>query len=126
MAITTTAVAVSSPLSAKAAYNVWAVCATSADARSTEEIKAAVTGKAHYLELLSITSATAGTVTIGSGEAAGAVEAVLLGPIPFAATSGEVLLDMHDSPIQLTAAKSLTVNASALGDVCVFAKGFTL
>jgi hypothetical protein len=65
------------------------------------------------------------TVTLGSGEAASAVEAALIGPITMPEAGGTVVLDFTDNPIELTANKALTVDANRKGNICVNVKGFT-
>lgn len=52
-----------------------------------------------------------------------AVEAVVIGPLGGAA--GTYVLDVRERPIQITANKSLTIDASGAGTVCVYAEGYT-
>ena len=95
--------------------------ATSADASGCEEIHAAVTGKKIKIRHLTINSDAAITVTIGEGETAGAVTTALIGPISFAANETH---QWDFNPLmELTAATSLTVDASGAGNICVFAQG---
>lgn len=112
----------------------WAVNATTADASGTEELVAAPgTGLSLYLEQVSITCAVADiTITIGTGEAAGAVETVVIGPVatPTQTTAaGYIPATQYTwkftQPLKLTAEKSLTVDASAAGAVQVYAEGYT-
>ena len=65
--------------------------------------------------------ANAISITIGSGVAAGAVETALIGPIAMAANTS--LQFTFPYGMVLTAAKSLTVDASGAGAVCIFALG---
>lgn len=97
------------------------VNATSADASGCEELKAAVTGKSIYVDHITINSGAAITITIGEGETEGAVTTALIGPVSFAANTSM----QWDFPygMRLTAATSLTVDASGAGDICVFVRG---
>jgi len=97
--------------------------ASSADASLCEEIEATPgAGYAHCVERLTIGIGAAITVTVGSGENTNAVEGDTMGPIGGAA--GTYVLDFRDRPVQLTANKSLTVDASGAGTVCVIAEIF--
>ncbi len=106
----------------------WCVNATSADASGCEELKAApAAGTSLYIHYLVISCVSAITVTIGEGETTSAPDTNLIGPIPFATGNGSpVILDLHQTPIKLTAAKNLVVDASGAGAVTVFAIGKTL
>lgn len=96
--------------------------ATSANASGCEEIIAAPgVGKYIGLRHVTINSAAAITVTLGAGAAAGAVEAALLGPITFAA--GLTLQWTFNPMLWLPANKSLTVDASGAGAICIFCQG---
>jgi hypothetical protein len=102
----------------------WILNATSADASGCEELKAAPTassGLCIKVKSLTINSAGAISITIGQGAAAGAVETALIGPIAFAANSS--LQWDFNPPMELTKEKSLTVDASGAGAICVFAQG---
>jgi hypothetical protein len=97
--------------------------ATSADASGCEELKAApAAGIQLVVDHLTINNgANAISITIGQGAAAGAVETALIGPIAMAANTSI----QWDFPygIWLTAAKSLTVDASGAGGICIFVRG---
>jgi len=95
--------------------------ATSADASATEEIHAAVAGKQIKIRQLTINSGAAITITIGEGETAGAVTTALIGPISFAA--GRAMQWVFSPALELTAATSLTVDASGAGAICIFVQG---
>lgn len=99
--------------------------AISADMSSGEELVAAVTGKSHYLTQLEISCVAAITVTIGEGETGDAVTTVLLGPFNFAAGSGSPISLQLNPAIKLTAATSLSIDASGAGAVQVFVQGYT-
>lgn len=97
--------------------------ATSADASGCEELKAApAAGISIVVDHLTINNgANAISITIGSGAAAGAVETALIGPIAMAANTS--LQFPFPQGMVLAAAKSLTVDASGAGAVCIFAQG---
>lgn len=98
----------------------------SADASGCEELKAApAAGISIVVDHLTINNgANAISITIGSGEDTGAVETALIGPIAMAANTS--LQFMFPYGMVLTAAKSLTVDASGAGAVCIFVQGRTL
>lgn len=125
MAVTTTAVTVTSPYAANTGgVTPWQVNAYSADASGCEVIVAApATGSELIVARLVIYIGAAITVTIGSGASVGAVETTVLGPLGGAV--GTYVLDCRERPIQLTAAKALTFDASGAGVVCVYAEGWT-
>jgi hypothetical protein len=105
------------------AGNGFILNATSADVSGAEELKAAPgTGKAIVVEHLTINSTSAITVTIGEGETTpGSVDTALIGPIAFAANSS--IQWNFKRGLQLTANKSLVVDASGAGVVCIFVEG---
>lgn len=126
MAIATNAITVAGPVQAWVSQGVtqWRINATSEDASGCEEIVATPgAGYALCITRLTIGIGAAITVTVGSGAAAGAVEGDKIGPIGGAA--GTYVLDFRDRPVQLTTNKSLTVDASGAGTICVYAEGFT-
>jgi len=126
MAIATTAVNITGPLGAHISTlptSTWQINATSDDASGCEEIKAAPgAGYALCISRLIIGIGAAITVTIGDGAAAGAVETIAIGPVGGAA--GTYAFEFP-RPIQLTANKALTVDASGAGAICVWVEGFT-
>lgn len=95
----------------------------SADASGCEELKAApAAGVSIIVDHLTINNgANAISITIGSGVAAGAVETALIGPVAMAANTSLQFSFPHG--MVLAAAKSLTVDASGAGAVCIFAHG---
>ena len=100
----------------------WVISATSADASGGEELLAAPgAGICIGLRHVTINSAAAITITLGAGEAANDVEAALLGPVTFAA--GTTLQWDFNPMLWLPANKSLTVDASGAGVICVFCQG---
>jgi hypothetical protein len=117
------AIAVTTPTPGKFG---WIVNATSADATGCEELKAApAAGISLIVDHLTINNgANAISITIGSGAGAGAVETALIGPIAMAANTS--LQFMFAYGMVLTAAKSLTVDASGAGAICIFVQGRTV
>jgi len=104
----------------------WIINATSEDVSECEELVAAPpAGSSIIIDYLVINSAAAITVTIGQGETAGAVTTALIGPISFAAnqTLQLDLRNFRNGGLALTAATSLTVDASGAGNICIFACG---
>jgi len=107
----------------------WIINATSADASGCEELKAATAGKSLAVDHLTINcGASALSITIGQGEAGGAVESALIGPLAMAANSS-MQWDFSAWPcfgMRLTADKALTIDTSGAGAICVFARGRVL
>ncbi len=118
------AIAVTSPQAVKSGF---IKNATSADASGTEEIIAAPgAGISHNIEYLVISTDSAISITIGEGETAGAVTTALIGPVTFAAgQSIEFPFVGRSQGIRMTANESLTVDASGVGNICVWVQGFT-
>ena len=115
------AIAVTTPSPATAGF---VVNATSADASGCEELKAApAAGISIILDHLTINNgASAISITIGQGVAAGGVETALIGPIAMAENTS-IQWNFGPRGMKLTAAKSLTVDASGAGAICIFARG---
>jgi hypothetical protein len=65
--------------------------------------------------------ANAISITIGEGETTGEVTTALIGPIAMAANTS-IPFDFPYGMV-LTANKSLTVDASGAGAICIFARG---
>jgi len=120
MAVTATA-----PTVAKAdprGKTLFNVCAYSADMQGCEEIKAAPSSGAIYIERMTVYIGAAITVTIGDGEDTSAVETIawnLAGTAEGAFYTFNFL-----RPVRLTALKAFTVDASGAGAVVVEAEGF--
>jgi len=116
------AIDVQSPASARAG---WIKNATSADASGCEEI-IATPGAGSWFEIdrVTISSDTAESVTLGSGETAGAVTTALLGPVTFAA--GQCIEWNFNPPMKTAANTSLTVDAGGAANICVFVQGRTV
>ena len=98
--------------------------ATSADASGCEELKAApAAGTSIRLDHLTVNNGgNAISITIGEGETGGAVTAPLIGPLAMSANTS-LQFDFGDGGMVLTAATSLTVDASGAGAICIFARG---
>ncbi len=96
-----------------------------ADASGCEELKAApATGKSIFVDHLTINNGgNAISITIGEGETGGAVTTALIGPIAMAANSSLRFNFTSKGGMKLTAATSLTVDASGAGALCIFADG---
>lgn len=92
-----------------------------ADLSSCEEIHAAVAGKRIVLDRVSINSAATLTVTIGEGETTNNVTTAIIGPVSLVA--GATAVFEFARPLVLTAATSLTADASGSGVVCIVAEG---
>lgn len=113
------AIAITTPTPGKRG---WIINATSADASGCEELKAApAAGTSIIVDHLTINSTAAISITIGAGETGGAVTTALIGPIDFAALSS-LQWDFPEGMV-LTAATSLTVDASGAGAICIFGWG---
>ena len=100
--------------------------ATSADASGTEELKAApAAGVSILVNTLTINNgASAISITIGEGETTpGSVDTALIGPIAMAVNTSIQFDFSRVGGMKLTAAKSLVVDASGAGAVCIFATG---
>lgn len=118
------AITVTTPTPAKKG---WIINGTSADASGCEELKAApAAGTSLVVDFLVINNgASAISITIGQGVAAGAVETALIGPIAMAANTS-LTYDFRNGIAEgmlLAAAKSLTVDASGAGVLTIFAMG---
>lgn len=114
------AIAVTTPTPGKFG---WIINATSADASGCEELKAApAAGISIIVDHLTINNgANAISITIGSGLNVNTCETALIGPIAMAVNTS--LQFMFPYGMVLTAAKSLTVDASGAGAICIFAQG---
>lgn len=105
--------------------NRWTVSRSSADLSGGEELKAAVTGKAHYVQKITICCASAITVSIGGGETTGALTATYIGPIPFAATSSQYIFEFPDEAMVLAVSTALCIDASGAGAATILVEGRT-
>ena len=104
----------------------WAYNASTASAADAETIIVAPgAGKNLYVTKLTVVCDANITVTLGSGAADNAVEATLWGPIPFG-TAGGVVEFAHPGGVQLVTNKTLTVDASDTGNLCIIVEGYTV
>jgi len=118
------AVNITTPDHGPMAGNGFILNGISADASGCEELKAApAAGMSIILDHLTINSTSAILITIGEGETTpGAVDTALIGPIAFAAVSS-LQWDFGPGGMKLTAAKSLVIDTSGPGALCVFVVG---
>lgn len=92
-----------------------------------ENLVAGVANTTHYLKKIMIRTATAMTITIGSGEEpAGSVETIHIGPVPLDAASGFFAISFGEKGIKCVKGKAITIDASAAGAVWIYAEGFTV
>lgn len=115
------AIAVTTPQAAKAGF---IINATSADASGCEELIAAPATASIIVDQLTINNgANAISITIGEGETTGAVTTAHIGPIAMAVNTSLKFDLTGNGGMKLTAATSLTVDASGAGAICIFATG---
>jgi len=121
------AIAITSPNPGPSANSgVFILNAISADASGCEELKAApAVGISIIVDKLVINNgASAISITIGEAETTpGSVDAALIGPIAMAVNTSIQFDFSRAGGMMLTAAKSLVVDASGAGAVCIFATG---
>lgn len=119
------AITVTTPAHGAMAGNGFIINGVSADASGCEELKAApAAGLSIHLDRLVINNgANAISITIGEGETTGAVTTALIGPIAMAANTSLPFDFSRVGGLKLTAATSLTVDASGSGAICVHAVG---
>lgn len=92
------------------------------DVSGCEEVVAAPgAGLCIYLEQIIISAGAALTFTVGAGETAGAVTAVLLGPFYLAANTAQRVTFVR--PLKMAANTALVVDSGA-GNVTVIAEGY--
>jgi hypothetical protein len=106
----------------------WFVSVYSADLSGCEELKAAVTGKSHYIRKIQILaqSVTDITFTIGAGETSDAVTTAYLGPIPLPDAGGGAIFDFGpDHVLKIAVSSALTIDASAACPTMVLVWGKT-
>ena len=100
--------------------------AYSANWSTVGEVVAAVAKSTHYLTRIEVRTATACTLTIGSGTGSDAVTTIHLGPIPMDAASG---IFVWKAPkgygLKLTAGTELALETSVEAPLWVYAEGFT-
>ncbi len=105
----------------------WCVSLYSADLSGGEDLKAAVTGKCHYVRKIQILtqSVTDVTVTIGGGQDTG-VTTTYLGPIPMPDAGGSTIIEFGpDHAMKIAAATALSIDTSAACPTAVLVWGKT-
>ena len=103
----------------------FALSATTTDGQGAEVIKAAPSaGSAIYIEAITVHGDFDGTIDIGDGESASAVEtiAMTLG----CSAEGTLIRHVFRRPIMLTAAKALTFDCSAAGVTTILVEGYVI
>jgi len=101
----------------------WVVNGYTDDASGCETVLAAVSGKRHVIEHLTLVCGSAIDVTIGDGESSSAVETVRVGPLDMAAGSSVSI--PFPGGLYCTSAKAITIDAEGAGKVCVVVQGRT-
>lgn len=98
----------------------------SADMSGTEELKSAPgAGIQLVLTHLTVNVGANLDITVGSGEAGGSVESVILGPLSMLA-GATLSWNFGNGGILLPANKSLTLDASGAGGVTAFVVGYQI
>ena len=106
--------------------NDWIVNSSSPDLSGCESLKAAESGKSHYIKQIYVTCGSDISVTIGEGETSSAVTTKILDPITFkAAGTNFAHFDFRDTPVKLTANTALTADASGAGGTQIVVCGYT-
>lgn len=98
----------------------------SEDMQDCENIVAGVARTTHYLKKIMVRTATAMTITIGSGVDTNAVETIHIGPVPLDAASGFFAISFGERGIKCVTGKALTIDASAAGAIWLYAEGFSV
>ena len=96
----------------------------SADASDEEVVVAAVSGSSHFLTKLMFRSATACTVSIGSGSD-GTMTTLHLGPIPLDAASGFFSISFGGKGMRCDSGLALVLITSATAPIMIYAEGKT-
>lgn len=105
----------------------WFVSAYSADFSGAEDLKAAVTGKCHYIRKIQVfgQSVTDLTVTFGADQGTG-VTTTYLGPISLPDAGGTCLIDFGpDHALKVTAGATFAVDMSAASPTTILVWGKT-
>jgi len=106
--------------------NFWAASLYSADFSGAEDLKAAVSGKKHYIKkiLIYAQSVTDVTVTIGSAQGT-AVTTIYLGPISLPDAGGRFEIDFGDNAMVVAVGTALSIDMSAGCPTMVYVEGKT-
>lgn len=108
--------------------NLWHVSLNSEDVTGCEEVKAAETGRTHYITKVRFSTDAIADVNIGSGETGGAVTTVHIGPIPQNAAIDVFYWESPDPlamGLRCTADTSITVDATGAGTFWIEVYGKT-
>ena len=103
----------------------WAIQASTDDASGTVELKAAETGKSHYIQQLRIETDADVDVDIGTNKLGVGLLVKLFGPMPMGSTGGRVEIQCN-RPVQAASAQPLFCDASGAGTIQIYMQGFTL
>jgi hypothetical protein len=103
----------------------WVISMSSEDISGGETLKAAVAGSSHYIKRLMVRADAAMDITIGSGEADGAVTTIHIGPVPLDAASGYFPISFGNKGMKCTSGATLTIDSTAAGTVWIYAEGRT-
>jgi hypothetical protein len=102
--------------------DLWTVTGVDSDASTAIDIKAAVTGKSHYITGVILTSDDDDVYPqLQDGDGT-----LLFGPFCSNANGVLQIAWKFDKPIKVTAAKSIALKAAAGGNVSVYIEGFTI
>jgi hypothetical protein len=99
--------------------NHWLINSTSTDLSIAAILKAAETGKSHYISKITINSTSAIDLTFGLGR-------FTLGPFYAVGSSKFITLDFSNYPIQGTVGYPIEVQGSGAGNCCILIEGYTL
>jgi hypothetical protein len=105
--------------------NEWAVSLYTADASGCEAIKAAETGKSHYIKKIMIYTASTITIDLGSGGDGGtAVTTPHFLTVPISATT-PFIVSFGEKGMKLTSGLSFAIDASGAGAMAIYVEGKT-
>ena len=104
--------------------NAFSIQGVSANLSGCEELKAApAAGVSIYLDSVLLSTDTAVSITIGEGETSSAPTTARFGPIFLPANT--TVAWIFRRPIKMTAATSLTIDASGAANVTAVVEGYT-
>ena len=105
----------------------WLVSAYSADFSGAEDLKAAVTGKSHYIRKIQVfaQSVTDLTITFGSAQGTG-VTTIYLGPLSLPDAGGSFVIDFGpDHAIKIAVGTTFSVDMRAASPTGILVWGKT-
>jgi len=105
----------------------WFVSAYSADFSGAEDLKAAVTGKCHYIRKIQVFAQSVTDLTITFGSAQGtAVTTIYLGPISLPDAGGTITIDFGpDHALKIATGTAFSVDMSAASPTSILVWGTT-